>query len=212
MSNSICRTLRLWETRYFMIGVAVGLMVFIGQLGLRPIVLLSGIAIVLAALIYWFWQTRSTAKANSTNLLELDVFVACLDGLKAGIPVLQLEAWKAVQDKTLTIWAIAAQLAKQESLLLPDLLETLHSTLELAERSAEALCLSEQMQTPSFQDKARRQMPRSFERLQITQTQLQTLADQLAWERLEARSTDSTSVLSSGLRGLIIENEKTINQ
>jgi hypothetical protein len=180
MSHSIRRTLQLTETQYFIIGVAAGLILFIVQLGLRSVVLFTGGTIVLMALIYWFWQTRSAAKAPSADLLELAVFVARLDGLKANIPGLQLGHWKVVQDQALAIWAIAAQLAQQESLLFLELIETLYSTLELAEQSAEALCLAPQQPFSKVQpfSRAQQQMQRSLEQLQMTQTQLQSLADQ----------------------------------
>lgn len=176
---SIHPSLRLPETRYFTIGVAVGFTLFIVQLGLRSIVLFTGGAIALIALIYWFWQTRSAAKPPSANLLEPAVFVARLDELKANIPGWQLEHWQVIQDQALTIWAIAAQLAQQDSLLFPELIETLYSTLELVEQSAEALCLAPQQPFSKVQPfNTQQQIQRSLEQLQMTQTQLQSLADQ----------------------------------
>jgi hypothetical protein len=208
MSNSITRSLQLPETRYFLVGVVGGLIIFILQLGGRWIVLLSGGAIALGACIYWFWQTRSS-KAEAANLLQLDVFVAHLDCDKARVPPQKLEAWMTAQDQALTIRAIAAQLAQRESLLIPDLLETLHSTLDLTEQTAEALHLTTQIQTPDFQNRAQQQMQASLERLQATQQQLQTLADRFAWEGLEQRTSQETSALASGLRVLTTENERS---
>jgi hypothetical protein len=202
MSNSMTRSLRLVETRYFLAGVMGGLISFVWILGWRWIVILSGGAIVLIAGVYWFWQTHSLlkaeskaeskAEASSANLLQLDVFVAHLDCAKARVPTLKLEAWRTTQEQALTIWAIAAQIIQRESILIPDLIETLHSTLDLTEQIAEALCLTTQMQTPEFQDKAQRQMQKSLERLQATHQQLQTLADQFAWEWLEQRTPQDT--------------------
>jgi hypothetical protein len=211
MSNSIIRSLQLSETRYFLVGVVGGLVIFILQLGGRWIALLSGGAIALGALVYWFWQTRSSlkAEASSANLLQLDVFVAHLDCDKARVPPQKLEAWMTAQDPALTIWAIAAQLAQRESLLIPDLLETLHSTLDLTEQTAEALHLITQIQTPDFQNRAQQQMQNSLGRLQVTQLQLQTLADRFAWEGLEQKASQETSALAIGLRMLVAENGKS---
>jgi hypothetical protein len=211
MSNSIIRSLQLPETRYFLVGVVGGLIIFILQLGGRWIVLLSSGTIALGACIYWFWQTRSSSKADalSANLLQLAVFMAHLDCDKARVPRQKLEAWMTAQDQALTIRAIAAQLAQRESLLIPDLLETLHSTLDLTEQAAEALHLTTQIQTPDFQNRAQQQMQTSLERLQATQQQLQTLADRFAWEGLEQRTSQETSALASGLRVLTTENERS---
>jgi hypothetical protein len=171
------------------------------------IVLLTGGAIALISIIYWFWKTPSPPQALSANLLQTDVFLDHLICCQNRIPTTQLEAWTAAKAQACSIQTNAEQIALRESVLIPDLLETLHSTLDLTEQIAEALHLLDNMQTPQYQTRTQYQLQKSLERLEATHSQLQTLHDQFSWEKLEQRS-HHTSALASGLRILVSENEK----
>ena len=182
---------------------------FVFILGWRLIVLLTGGAIAFTSSIYWFWQIHSPSSSQSlsSNLLQGDVFAEHLAYSQRRVPAAHLRVWAGAQTQATSIQTNAEQIALRESMLIPDLLETLHSTLDLTEQIAEALYLLNQMQTAQYQTQTQQQLQKSLARLEVTHNQLQTLNDQFAWEHLEQRS-HYTSALASGLQIVVSENEK----
>jgi hypothetical protein len=209
MYQSISKKIKIPANQSYLFGTGVGLSLFIFILGWRLIVLLTGGAIALTSIIYWFWQNQPppNAQAPSSNLLQADIFAEHLACFQPRIPTTRLEVWVTAQTQAIRIQTNAEQIAFRESVLIPDLLETLHSTLDLTEQVADALHLLDQMQTPQYKTQAQQQLQKSLARLETTHNQLQALNDQFAWEQLEQRSHD-TSALASGLRILVSENEK----
>jgi L-fucose mutarotase/ribose pyranase (RbsD/FucU family) len=209
MSQSVAKIIKIPANKGYLAGVGAGLALFIFMLGWRLFVVLTGSAIALISIVYWFWKNQSSpsTQAPSSNLLQADVFLDYLACFQKQISVTRLEVWAVVQTQANSIQTNAAQIALRESVLIPDLLETLHSTLDLTEQIAEALHLLDQMQTPQYQTRIQQRLQESLERLQATQSQLQTLNDQFAYEKLEQRS-HYTSALAAGLRILVSENEQ----
>jgi hypothetical protein len=209
MYQSLIQVVKVPTTKYYFFGVGVGFAIFVLILGWRFIVLLTGSAIALTAIVYWFWKTSapSISPSHSFGLLQASIFLEQLDYLQPRIPATHLNVWSATQAQAINIQINAEQIALRESLLIPDLLETLHSTLDLSEQIADTLHLLDQMGTPEYQARTQQQLQRSLARLEVTHTQMQGLNDQFACEQLEQRSHFAPA-LASGLRVLISENNK----
>jgi ElaB/YqjD/DUF883 family membrane-anchored ribosome-binding protein len=204
---------RLPHTQFLLVGLLVGYVGFVLWLGVRLIVLVSGAVIVGVTIASWYTQLQSqktTPSATSANLLQADVFLSHIDALDHQIPAAARPQWRSVQQQAQVIQQIAAQIAQQESTSIPDLLETLHTVLDLVEQLVQALQVTQQVQTPRYRELAQQQLRSSQNRLQQTHDQLQELRDQIAYETLERRSSTAPSAVSTRLQTLIIENERGI--
>ncbi|YAF97040.1 MAG: hypothetical protein AB3A66_05030 [Nodularia sp. CChRGM 3473] len=202
---------RLNHTQILLIGLLIGYFGFVFWLGIRLTVLLSGAVIVLLAIASWYMQLKSqknSPSVTSTNLLQTEVFISHLNHLNHQIPDNSLSLWIAVQQQAQTIQQITKQIAQQESTFTPDLLETLHTVLDLVAQLVEALQVTQKVQTPRYQELAQRKLQRSQKRLQQTHDQLQELHDQIALETLERRSIYAPNLISKQLQMLIVDNEK----
>jgi hypothetical protein len=209
MPQSVVKIIKIPTNQIYLVGVGAGLSLFIFTLGWRLIVVLTGGAIAITSIVYWLWKNQSppSAQAPSANLLQADVFLDHLACFQKQVPATRTEVWAIAQTQARSIQTNAEQIALRESILISDLLETLHSTLDLTEQIAETLHLLDQMQTPQYQSRIQQRLQESLERLQATQSQLQTLNDQFAYEKLEQRS-HYTSALAAGLKILVSENEQ----
>lgn len=209
MTTRSHHSFRLSQTHLLLAGLSIGYVSFVSWLGMRSIVLLSGAAIAGTAIVSWYRQPRKAAPSTA-NLLQADVFlnqVCCLDDR---IPEASQTLWRSVKQQAEAIQQIAAPLAHQEPAFIPDLLETLHTVLDLAEQLAQALQVKQQVQTPRYRKLAQQQLQNSLDRLQQTHDQLQELRDQIALGSLERRSLNASTVISTRLQTLIAENESGI--
>lgn len=213
MIQSWCNSSRFSQTQWLFIGLFIGYVVFVWWLGIRLIVLVSGAVIVGLALAFWYSQLqpqKTTHSATSANLLQTNVFLNHIGALDHQIPDASQPLWRLIQQQAEAIHQIATQIAQQEPTFTPDLLETLHTVLELVDQLVQALQVIQQVQTPRYRELAQQQLQSSQTRLQQTHDQLQQLRDQIAFENLERRSFTAPSVISTRLQTLIAENEKGI--
>ncbi|NJO39201.1 MAG: hypothetical protein HC769_12705 [Cyanobacteria bacterium CRU_2_1] len=208
---------RLPHTYFLLLGLAIGYIGFMGWLGIRSIVLLSGAVIVALAIVSWYRQLQShktthsaTPSTSSANLLQIDVFLNHINVLNNQIPDASRSLWQSVEQQAQDIQKIATQIAAQESTFIPDLLETLHTVLDLVDQLVQALQVIQQVQTPRYRELAQQQLQSSQTRLQFTHDQLQELRDQMALEHLKQRSLTTASVISTRLQTLIAENARGI--
>ncbi|MBW4613850.1 MAG: hypothetical protein KME21_11335 [Desmonostoc vinosum HA7617-LM4] len=204
---------RLSETQLLLTGLLIGYVGFILWLGVRLIVLFSGAVIVVLAIASWYLQLKrqkTSSWANSANLLQIDIFLSHINCLDPQIPDADHTLWLTVKQQAQAIQQIATQIAQQESTFTLDLLETLHTVLDLVDRLVQALQVTQQMQTPHYRELAQQQLQSSLTRLQQTHDQLQELRDQFALENLERRSLTVPTVISKRLQILIAENERGI--
>lgn len=203
---------QLPQTRYLLIGVGLGYLSFIFWLGIRLLVLISGAVIALLAIAIWYLQLQpqKNSSALSANLLQAEVFLSHLNLLNNQIPTTSKSHLQFVQKQAQTIQQLATDIAQQESALIPDLLETLHTVLDLVAQLVQALQVRKQIKTPHYQELAQQQLQSSLNRLQQTCQKLQELHDQLALDGLERRTFNTTHVLSTRLQLLIAENERWI--
>lgn len=204
---------RLPQTKFLLIGLLLGYVGFVLWLGMRLIVLVSGAVIIISAIVSWYMQLqsqRTTHSTTSANLLQMDVFLRHISFLNNRIPEASQPLWQSVQQQAEAIQQMATQIAQQEPTFIPDLLETLHTVLDLVNQLVQALQVIQQVQTPRYRELAQQQLQSSQTRLQQTHAQLQELCDQIALENLKQRSFTTPSVISTWLQVLITENEKGI--
>lgn len=201
--------LRVSDTQCLLIGLLLGYAGFVLWLGIRSIVLVSGAVIVGVAIAVWYAQrpSKSTSLA-STNLLQADVFLGQIGLLNDEIPDASQSLWRSVQQQAQAIQQIAMQLAQQEPTFIPDLLETLHTALDLVDQLVRALQVTQQVQTPRYRELAQQQLQASLDRLQQTHDQLQELRDQIAFEGLRPIAT--SAAVSTRLQTLIADNASGI--
>ncbi|MBW4644857.1 MAG: hypothetical protein KME23_18010 [Goleter apudmare HA4340-LM2] len=201
------------STQLLIIGLLIGYLGFVWWLGIRLVVLLSGGVIVVLAIASWLIQLKhpkTNPTASSANLLQTDVFFSHISHLDHQIPDVSRPLWRSVQQQAQVIQQIAIQIAQQESTFTPDLLETLHTVLDLVDQLVQALQITPKLRTPRYRELAEQQLQSSRNRLQKTQDQLQELHDQIAVETLERRYLSTPSVIATKLQTLIADNEKGI--
>jgi hypothetical protein len=206
-------TWKISPTQLLIMGLLIGYLGFVWWLGVRLIVILSGGVIVILAIASWYRQLKQLKKnptQNSANLLQTDVFLSRIHYLDKEIPEAAQTLWQSVKQQAQEIQQITQQIAGQESTFTPDLLETLHTVLDLVEQVVQALQVTQKLQTPRYRELAQQQLQSSQNRLQKTHDQLQELHDQIALETLERRSLSTPSVIFTKLQTLIADNEKGI--
>ena len=194
-------------------GVLLGYIIFVFWLGIRLTVLLSGAVIVALAIASWYSQLKNfknSPKVTSANLLQIDVFSNHLNHLNYQIPHPSLPLWESVKQQAQSIQQIARQIAEQESTFTPDLLETLHTVLDLVDQLVEALQVIQKVQTPRYRNLAEQKLASSQKRLDQTHEKLQELHDQMVLETLDRRSNYAPNVIGQRLQTLINENEQGI--
>ncbi|MDZ8106250.1 MAG: hypothetical protein RM338_11605 [Nostoc sp. DedQUE12a] len=206
-------SLRFSDTQLLLIGLLIGYVGFVLWLGMRLIVLLSGAVIVVLAIASSYVQLKrpkTNSLVTSANLLEKDVFLSHIKCLDNQIPDVSQPLWRSVQQQAEAIQEIATQIAEQESTFTPDLLETLHTVLDLVEQIIPVLQITPQLRMSSYREFAQQKLESSRQRLQQTHKQLQELHDQFALENLKKRSFTTSDVISARLQILIAENERGI--
>jgi hypothetical protein len=204
---------RLTQTQGLWIGVLIGYSSFVVWLGMRWIVLISGAFIVVLAIASWhihLHTQKASRPVTSANLLQTDIFLSHINILNSQVPEACQSLWRSAQDQAQAIQQTAIQIAQQESTFIPDLLETLHTVLDLVDQLVQALQVTQQVQTLPYQELAQTQLQSSLDRLQQTQDQLQELRDQMALASLQQRSRITPSGIAARLQILVTENEKGI--
>lgn len=195
-----------------LLALALGSFGMVVWLGLRWIVVLSSLVICGAAIAAWKHQLNHHRKMsliapNSANLLQSDTFIAHLDHLEGRFPEISELLWRSARQRAEAIQAIAAQIAQTESAFIPNLLETLHTVLDLTEQLAQALKAVQQVKTYHYQQLAQQRLHSSQMRLNQTHNQLQELRDQIILDTLQQQSLTPAAEMSTWLQTLIKDNE-----
>jgi hypothetical protein len=204
--NSLWKYFTLPQTVLLLLGVSLGYLVFVGYLYPRPIVLIVGGAIALITLAVWFWQFRQPHQISRVYLLQQDVFQHHLTTLDRQIPMTAKPDWDQAQQWAQAAQVAAMQIAQQEPNLIPELLEALHTVLDLADQVVEGLVVMESIHTSAYRSRLQQQREDSQTRLRQTHDQLQQLQDQMALNLLERRCSIN-STLPARLQLLIAENK-----
>jgi hypothetical protein len=186
--------------------------VFVGVLGGRPLVIAVGGIIALAMAVVWFQLGSQHTKARASqggSLLEAGVMGQQIQALVGQYQLHKLSPesrWIQVQQWLLDIQGYAQKIVDQEPELTVDLLETLATSVDLAQQIAAALQAQGQVQTPTYQRLLQQRLKAAYDRLQDTHQQLQSLQDQVVLQSLDRASSPGNQNLPHSLKILIEAN------
>lgn len=200
------------HTLILLLAIALGSFGMVLWLGLRWIV----VAIIsTAAIAIWQRQLNQhrrmlSTMPNAANLLQKDVLLSHLNHVERQYSDIPHSFWVLARQQAEAIQAVAAQIAQKESAFIPDLLQTLHTVLDLVKQLAQALRALREVKTYRYQQLAQQQLYSSHKRLEQTRTQLQKLRDQMILDTLQQPSLTSSAEIATWLQALITENENGI--
>ena len=194
------------QTYLLLVGTGLGYALLLTMVGPRPLAWAGGGAIATTMVASWLggWR-RSAPPELGSDLLDRDTFMQHLDLLTQGLPARQQRPWRQTVTWALESQAFAHQIYQRDPLLQADLLEALHTVVDLARQVAEGLAVIEQVQTPTYRQLAQQRLTASSDRLQVTHAQLQQLQDQVTLASLDPE-TGRGSLLPQGLQTLIAAN------
>ena len=202
----------LWglpQTYLLLGGTALGYALLIFLAGPRPIAGLAGAGVAAAMVGSWVVGFRPSETAtDSDDLLNPQIFAGQLGTLGKRVPKPAQKTWAQVQTWASESQRFAAQIYGRDSLLQLELLEAMHTVLDLSGQVADALAVIDQIETPAYRQLAQQRLESSCDRLQATHAQLQQLQDQVALSTLDTAGNDT---LPQRLQTLIDAN-KTILQ
>lgn len=204
------------HTQLFLISLLFGYGIFLSWLGLRWIIILSGATIIMAMVGLWHLSPKPLPRTGKNipghNLLETDAFLAHIHALDSQIDPINQDSWQSSRHQIVTIQQLVQRLAQRETTFIPDLLETLHTVLKLAQQLVDALQVSQQVRTPHYRELATQQLTISQSRLHQTHTQLEFLHDQLMVTELKRTSVETIGGMAERLQVLITENTQSIQE
>ncbi|BCL38416.1 hypothetical protein [Nostoc sp. MS1] len=204
------RNLAQYQQTYWLIAGAIsGYIGFVLILGTTPLVIGIGGAIALAMIAVWF-RTVNQALAKSThNLLEREIFLAHLNKCQRQIDKSSQTTWQQSYQWAKATQQFAQQIAQLEPTLIPELIEALHTVLDLTQQVVSALATTHQVQSSKYHFLAKQQLQISCDRLENTHNQLQHLHDQFLLSRVNQNHNELN--LPKTLQVIITENKTAIN-
>jgi hypothetical protein len=196
------------HTYLLLAGTALGYGLLMVLAGPRPVAGLAGAGVAAAMVGSWAAGFRpSAAVASGSDLLDAQTFASQLGTLGQRVPPKSQKSWKQVQGWAAESQRFAARIYDRDPLLQVELLEAMHTVLDLSGQVADGLAVIDQIETPAYKQMAQQRLAASCARLQATQAQLQQLQDQLALSTLD----ETGGTLPQNLQGLIDAN-RTILQ
>lgn len=217
------QSFRSRQTRYLLFWLLAVYSAYLVWLGVRPIVFVSGALLCVVTLFAWPLASRSPtensgnglSKSDESNLLDKAVFhrrLKALCFLPPGVRLNEtaLDYWQKTYAQVGDIHQVAVTIASQESRFIPDLLDTLHTVLDLSVQFSRAFNAAKQVKTEAYQKVAQQQLRASTYRLSQTYTHLQELHDQLLLDGLEADVAAVASGVSKRLQLLIDTNKREL--
>ncbi|TVQ11583.1 MAG: hypothetical protein EA368_05320 [Leptolyngbya sp. DLM2.Bin27] len=197
------------QTYLLLGGTALGYALLMVLVGPRPVAGLAGAGVAAAMVGSWAVGFRPDAvTASGSDLLDDRTFAAQLASLGQRVPAKSQKAWREVQTWAIESQRFAARIYDRDPMLQVELLEAMHTVLDLSGQVADGLAVIDQIETPAYKQMAQQRLAASRDRLQATYAQLQQLQDQLALSTLDDNSSDP---LPQRLQTLIDAN-KTILQ
>lgn len=194
------------QTYLLLGGTALGYALLIFLAGPKPVVGLAGAGVAAAMVGSWATGFRSEIKDTSgSDLLNTQTFVGQLSNLGQRVPSRSRPAWQEVASWAAESQRFAARIYDRDPLLQVELLEAMHTVLDLSGQVADGLAVLDQIETPAYQQMAQQRLEDSRDRLQATHAQLQQLQDQIALATLDDFGDSST--LPQRLQTLIDANK-----
>ncbi|MGB3513102.1 MAG: hypothetical protein WBA93_28585 [Microcoleaceae cyanobacterium] len=206
--------LNLPTTYLLFIGTAIGYLSLIFNQGLRGIVLLVGSIIALLIAAAWLFrvqQLHSTFNAQA-SILEAEFFQTELEALERKLADRSSPGWEQIHKWTWKIHHFSQHIASYEPELIPDLLETLYTVLNLFEQSVIARNALSKVHNKSYIILAQNYLKASDKRLHRTHDQLQRLRDQIVLAQLPDTELAVKNNLPKRLQVLINDNKNTLQQ
>ncbi|HIK43515.1 MAG TPA: hypothetical protein IGR64_01370 [Leptolyngbyaceae cyanobacterium M65_K2018_010] len=195
------------QTYVLLGGTALGYAALLWLVGPRPLVWLGGGSISAAMVGNWVAGfRRSPAVALGSDLLDPETLAYQLEPLGQRVPPAGQKIWRQAQTWAMESQRFAVRIYDRDPLLQVELLEAMHTVMDLAQQVADGLAVMDQIETPAYRQLAQQRLTASCDRLQVTHAQLQQLQDQVTLASLETGST-AASPLPQRLQTLIAANK-----
>jgi predicted PurR-regulated permease PerM len=201
----LSHAIRFRETYWLITGAILGYVCFVSILGTSGLVIGVGGAIAFAMIATWFWNLNQTLSKSTQNLLERKVFLAQLSRLEQKIDQISQATWQQAYHWAEATQQFATQIAQQEPILIPELLEALHTVLNLTKQVVSALETVNKVKSHNYRLLANQKLEVSCLRLQQTHDELQQLQDQVLLSSLNHPHGDVN--LPQSLQLLIAANK-----
>ncbi|MGD1858240.1 MAG: hypothetical protein ACFB2W_28725 [Leptolyngbyaceae cyanobacterium] len=194
------------QTYLLLLGTAFGYGLLIALAGNRPVAWVGGGAVATVMASSWVtgYRSASVGAHDDSNLLNASTFQRRIETIQA--EVARDRTWQPVKDWALQSQTFAVRICDREPTLRPELLEALYTVVELAQQVADGLRVQAQIQTPKYQQMAKKQLQQSCDRMQQTHQQLQQLQDQVALASL----SQGDASLPRRLETLIAANKEIL--
>jgi hypothetical protein len=198
------------QTYLLLTGVGLGYGVLLLLAGARPLAWLAGGGISAAMVGTWAtgFQTKSGTLANS-DLLDATNFAARLRQLNQQVPAKSRPTWEQAEAWATESQRFAERIYERDPMLQVELLEAMHTVLNLARQVAEGLKVMDEIETPTYRKLAKQRLEASRNRLQASHSQLQQLQDQVALAGLDDAQGMSGS-FPQRLQTLITANKQIL--
>ena len=204
------KVLVLPQTYFLIVGTGLGYLNLIIWLGSRPLTLIVGGAIAGGMVAAWFGKLRQFYAFGGANLLDSAIFLNELAKMERKLAGRTDANWEQTLIWAKEIQIFAQRIASRESILVPELLETLYTVLSLGEQVAESLLALEQMETETYRNLTQQHLQTSCQRVQETHRLLQQLQDRVLLSSLEASGGQAS--LPRSLRVIIAENKTVLDR
>lgn len=196
---------------YFLIGGAgLGYLSLVTWLGSRPLVLIIGGAIAGGMIIAWFWKLKQFYALRTANLLDSAIFLNELTSIERQLAGNKDASWEQTLINAQEIQTFAQRIASRESILIPELLETLHTVLSLCKQVVASLLALEQMETETYRNLTLQHLQTSRQRIEETHRLLQQLQDQVLLSSVKTSEVQAS--LPNRLQVIIAENKTVLEQ
>jgi hypothetical protein len=196
------------QTYLLWVAIGVGLSVFFHGVGLYPLSLAVGGFIALGMLLGWLFLVYRQMNQNQVNLFDGDNFTQRLKQMGTSLGSSPAPEWKTAQNHALGSQQLCQGIAQRESILTPELLETLYTILNLCEQVVNALIALDQVKTDHYRILARNHLQTSLMRLKTTHQNLQKLQDQTLVSALNHTAVNTEFPLY--LQELVQENRSAL--
>jgi hypothetical protein len=199
------------QTYLLLAGAGLGYVALLFFAGFRPLTWVAGGSISAAMVGTWAagFRGRPDASTSGSNLLEGESFAQQLQQFDQKVPQKGQMTWRQARTWATDSQKFAERIYAQDPLLQVELLEAMHTVLDLARQVAEALQVMDQIETPTYRQLAQQRLDASCDRLQSSHAQLQQLQDQVALTKLDqSASTDKT--LPQRLQTLVAANKQIL--
>ena len=204
------KVLGLPQTYLLLGGAGLGYLSLIIWVGIRPPSLIIGGVIAGGMMVAWFWKLKHFYVFSGANLLDSSIFLHELNDITKKLAERTNRDWEQTLIWAEEIQTFAQRIASRESILIPELLETLHTVLALCEQVVASLLALEQMQTETYQNLTRQHLQVSCQRVQETHHLLQQLQDRVLLSSLDTSKLQSS--LPRSLRVIIAENKTVLER